>query len=187
MPSHSKRQRFSLAIPRRTQPHSPLVPMENPIDGQDVSQKDLSPVSEDKLRSLLVDPETHHFHSWLFDILMDFFFEEDDIQGDPREELLETLVSRCHDANGMSQKTREFRKNVLKILIQEGLCKPHATLSCRGANVEDPMPSSDVLQEPKNELENRRRKERLKRKKEKDENQKLFWLKLGTRIPLRPQ
>ncbi|EGO54467.1 hypothetical protein NEUTE1DRAFT_112968 [Neurospora tetrasperma FGSC 2508] len=139
--------------------------MENPIDGQDVSQKDLSPVSEEKLVSLLVDPATHDFHSWLFDILMDFFFEENEIQGDPRE----------------------FRKNVLKILIQEGLCKPHATLSGRGADMENSIPSSEVLQELKDELDDRRREERLKRKREEDENQKLFWLKFGTRRPLRPQ
>ncbi|KAK3492490.1 uncharacterized protein B0T23DRAFT_395844 [Neurospora hispaniola] len=161
--------------------------MENPIDSQDVSQKDLFPVSEETLVSLLVDPETRRFHSWLFDILMDFFFEENEIQGDPREELLETLVSRCHDANGMSQETREFRKNVLKILIQEGLCKPHATLSGRGADMENSIPSSEVLQELKDELDDKRREERLKRKREEDESQKLFWLKLGTRRPLRPQ
>lgn len=173
MPSHSKRQRFSLAIPCRTQPHSPLVTMENPIDGQDVSQKDLSPVSEETLVSLLVDPETRRFHSWLFDILMDLFFDENEIQGDPRKELLETLVSRCHDANGMSQETREFRKNVLKILIQEGLYKPHATLAGRGADIEDSIPSSEVLQELKDELDDRLREERVKRKKEEDEKLKI--------------
>ncbi|KAK3342838.1 hypothetical protein B0H65DRAFT_402115, partial [Neurospora tetraspora] len=84
-----------------------------------LSQWRLAWISEKELSSFLLDPQTGNFHSWLFDILMDFDVHKRvarEVQNNPQAEILEMLVSQCHDAEVMSRETRDFRKIVLRIL-----------------------------------------------------------------------